>query len=62
MKCEKCNIEKEKGYLRMDGTMWQRFITWVKGEVGNFRGVNFKGVIAIAWKCPTCKKIDLISE
>ena len=62
MKCPIDQTEMEQGYLRMDGTLFQRFITWVTGQVGSFRGLNFKGVVAIAWKCPKCEKIELTSE
>ncbi len=57
MKCPKCECEMEEGVLVNGGHHWTRplskFVKFIDLSIGER---------VIAWKCPKCKKIELVAE
>lgn len=64
MQCPNCKTEMEKGYL-MQGFMW---VEKLMMPMGKSLGLKLAGLglgkkaFVIAYRCPNCKKIELISE
>lgn len=61
MKCLKCGEEMEKGALTGDSTHWMRG-DGIMGGVLKIFNVGFGSPRVWAYRCPTCKKIELVSE
>lgn len=59
MKCTNCKVEMEKGHLVQNGLAWSKV-----SQIGLTitKALSFGGSIVNAYKCPSCKNIQLKSE
>ena len=61
MKCPNCSTEMEKGMIAGDGQHWLS----EKGLTGGLNKLVNPGMgnpRIWAWRCPKCKKIELVSD
>ena len=69
MKCEKCNVEMEKGWL-VNGMRWHEaneskmkdFLSLLVNHPVNDDSLNLlagKSSMTFAWRCPKCKILTL---
>ena len=58
MKCSDCKVEMEKGTLTNTGNVWTSKNVYGLGFMKTLTG----GKIVLAYHCPNCKKINLVTE